>query len=96
MAYLWGHLEGDQPNGTFIKLPAGFKGKLHSTASTFRAVVIQGQIQYSETEAKTTAKNLVPGSYFGSKGDWTHHITADEDQETILYIRSEGSYQLLN
>ena len=44
LAYLWGNLQDGQPNGTFVRFPAGFNGKLQSHGSTFRAVVIQGQL----------------------------------------------------
>jgi len=44
VAYLWGSLQDGQSNGTFVKLPPGFAGKIHSQASTFRAVVIKGQL----------------------------------------------------
>ncbi len=66
LAYLWGNLQDDQSNGTFVKFPpTGFAGKIHSPSSTFRAVVIKGQLQYLGANVKT----LDPGSYFGSKGE---------------------------
>ena len=87
LAYLWGSLKGNEANGTFIKLPAGFQGTLHSHASTFRVVVIQGQL-------KTSDKVLGPGSYVGSKGERKHQIAAQKDQDVVLYVRSEGAYEL--
>ncbi len=53
VAYLWGNLQDGQSNGTFVKLPAGFTGKIHSHGSTFRAVVIKGQPQYLGVDVKT-------------------------------------------
>ena len=61
VAYLWGNPQDGQANGTFIKLPAGFTGKIHSHGSTFRAVVIKGQPQYLGADVKA----LEPGSYGG-------------------------------
>ncbi len=91
LAYLWGSLQEGQSNGTFIKLPPGFTGKISSNASSFRAVVIKGQLQYLRADSTT----LKPGSYFGSQGELTHRISSQIDQETILYIRTEGEYKLL-
>ena len=90
LAYLWGNLQGDQSNGTFVKLPAGFSGKIHSHASTFRAVVIKGQLQYRGANVKT----LEPGSYFSSEGEWVHQISSKAGDEVIIYVRSEGKYEL--
>lgn len=90
LAYLWGNMSGDQSNGTFIKLPAGLTGKIRSPGSTLRAVVIQGKPRYLGAEVKI----LEPGSYFGSRGEWTHEIVSKADEESILYVRSEGTYEL--
>ena len=89
LAYLWGNLQGDQSNGTFVKLPAGFTGKIHSHASTLRAVVITGQLQYIGSNVKT----LDPGSYFGSERGWVHQISSKAVAESIIYVRSEGKYE---
>lgn len=91
VAYLWGHLADGQSNGRFIKLPAGFNGKIHSQASVFRAVVIAGQAKYlSDTE-----KLLNPGSYFGSTGKAVHSIASSEAGQTIIYIRTDGTYDVI-
>ena len=91
VAYLWGKLEGNQPNGMFIKLPAGFKGAIHSKGDTFRAVVISGEVSYSDAKTKL----LDPGSYFGSHGEWKHAVVASSKTETVLYVRSEGGYRVV-
>lgn len=90
LAYLWGNLQGDQSNGTFVKLSAGFMGKIHSHASTFRAVVIKGQLQHTGA----TVKTLEPGSYFSSEGEWVHQISPKAEEDSIIYVRSEGYYEL--
>ena len=90
IAYLWGKLQEGESNGTFIKLPAGFNGKITSHGSTFRAVVIKGQPQYLGTAVKT----LDPGSYFGSTGEATHPISSSKDNESIIYIRTNGKYKI--
>ncbi len=90
MAYLWGSLEDGRSNGTFIKLQPGFEGAIHSKASTFRAVVIEGRPQLQQEDTHT----LEPGSYFGSSGDAVHPIASDPTQETVIYIRTDGPYEI--
>ncbi len=86
IAYLWGNLQDGHSNGVFIKLPAGFEGKIHSHSLTFRAVVIQGQLQYLEADVKI----MKPGSYFGSMGESVHQIASKAGEESIIYVRTNG------
>ncbi len=88
IAYLWGNLEKGQSNGTFLKLPASFKGMIESKGESFHGVVIEGKPQY----LGATPKVMEPGSYFGSQGDATHPVASDAKDETILYIRTNGPY----
>ncbi|MBT8119891.1 MAG: DUF4437 domain-containing protein [Gammaproteobacteria bacterium] len=90
LAYLWGKLDDGQSNGTFIKLPAGFSGKIHSHGSVFRAVVIKGQARRG-----TDDRTLDPGSYFGSEGETVHPISSKEGEEVIIYVRTDGSYDVV-
>ncbi|ELP30444.1 hypothetical protein RBSWK_05706 [Rhodopirellula baltica SWK14] len=91
ITFLWGRPAADQVSGTLVKLPAGFTGKIMTAASTFRAVVIRGQL-HLHLEGKDKIAALVPGSYFGSEGEATHAIATDE--ETIVYVRTEGTYRV--
>lgn len=91
VAYLWGKLQDGQSNGTFVRLPAGFTGKIHSYGSIFRAVVIKGQPQYLGNDVKT----LEPGSYFGSKGETAHRLSSKQGAESTLYIRTDGRYEVV-
>ena len=90
LAYLWGNPQGVQSNGTFVKLPAGFTGEIHSSGSTFHAVVIKGQLQYRGANVKT----LEPGSYFSSEGEWVHQVSSNAGAESIIYVRTKGKYDL--
>ena len=90
LAYLWGNPEGDQTNGTFVKLPSGFQGEIHTVASVFRAVVIKGQLKCTGDKVW----NLLPGSYFYSSGKWAHQLSANAGDEVILYVRTKGQYRL--
>ena len=90
LAYLWGSLRDGQSNGTFVKLPAGFIGRIYSHGGTFRAVVIKGQPQYLGTETRI----LEPGSYFGSKGESVHQISSNGGEQSIIYVRTDGRYDV--
>lgn len=91
VAFLW---ENDQGNGTLIKLPDGFMGKIRSQGSSFRAVVIQGQVGY-QMPGETEAKTMEQGSYFGSKGESVHQISSKAGVESIIYIRTDGKFEIL-
>lgn len=91
VAYLWGDLKDGQSNGTFVKLPTGFTGKIHSHGSTFRGVVIKGQPQYLGADDKI----LEPGSYFGSSGKTVHQISSKAGEESIIYVHTDGKYEVL-
>lgn len=91
VAFLWGSLEAGQSNGSFIKLPVGFKGSIHSHGSTFRAVVITGQPEY---QLLGDAKVMDPGSYFGAGGAAVHPLSCAAD-ESIVYIRTNGTYEVI-
>lgn len=93
IAYLWGDTGPGEMNGTFLKLPAGFTGKIMSAGSVFRAVVIKGLPQY--TVSKTDMKTLEPGSYFSSMGGTAaHQIASTIREETLLYVRTNGTYKV--
>jgi hypothetical protein len=94
VAFLWGKPQNGQLNGTLVKLPAGFTGKIKSHGSTFRAVVIKGQPQY-QVPGETVAKTLEPGSYFGSKGESVHQVTSKVGEESIIYVRTDGKFNVI-
>lgn len=90
-AYLWGNLQEGNLNGSFIKLPAGFTGRIESRGSTFHVVVIKGLITYFDADIKA----LDPGSYFGSDEDTTHKISSAAEEASILYIRTNAPYKVI-
>jgi hypothetical protein len=94
VAFLWGNPQDDQLNGTLIKLPAGFTGKIDSQGSTFRAVVIKGQPLY-QVPGETDVKTLEPGSYFSSKGESVHQVSSEAGEESIIYVRADGKYEVI-
>lgn len=72
-----------------LNIPAGSKLTLNTGAPEFRAVVIGGALDYAFNHED---KNLTPGSYFSSRDSHQHVFTTTQD--TQLYIRSNGQYQL--
>lgn len=93
MAYLWGSVEENEKNGTFVKLPSGYGGELSTSAPMMRAVTIQGRASI-QLSGESDTHSLDPGSYFGSKGEAAHRLSCDSDEECILYLHTEGKYQL--
>jgi len=95
VAYLWGDTQDGKLNGTLIRLAAGFTGKINSTGSDFRAVVIKGLPQYKLTEVDI--KTLEPGSYFSSMGAAAEHsIVSKTEKETVIYVRTNGKYKVIS
>ncbi len=90
LAYLFGNPNDDQPNGSYVKLPAGFSGTIKSNGKTFRAVVIEGQ---TSIKAGDETKSLLAGSYFGSDGEASHQVSCDA--ECLVYVRSEGKFEVI-
>jgi hypothetical protein len=94
-AFLWGDRQDGQLNGSLVKLPAGFAGRINSSGSTFRAVVINGRLRY-QVQGETGAKTLDPGSYFSSKGASVRQIASQGGEESIIYIRTDGRYDIVS
>ena len=83
VAFLWGNPQDDQLNGTLVKLPAGFTGKIRNHGSTFHAVVIQGRPKH-RVPGETDIKTMEPGSYFSSKVESAHHVSPEAGEESSL------------
>ncbi|MGB5354971.1 MAG: DUF4437 domain-containing protein [Woeseia sp.] len=90
VAYLWGIFGGNGWNGSFVKLPSGFEGILESQGDSLHSVVIRGRVNYW----RDGAIGLTPGSYFGAQGQAEHRISSAVGGESIIYIRTNGVYQL--
>jgi len=94
VAFLWGNPQDGQMNGTLLKLPTGFTGKIRNQGSTFRAVVIQGRPNYQLSD-KSDAQPLEPGSYFGSEGSSVHRVSCEIKKDCIVYVRTEGRLDIV-
>ena len=94
IAFLWGSPREGLLNGSFVKLPEGFSGKIQSLGEALNAVVIKGQPSY-QTPETSEPQVLQPGSYFGSRGKTaTHLISCKLQDECILYLRMKGRFKL--
>ena len=78
-----------------LKLPAGFTGKINSHGLSFRAVVIEGQVQY-QMPNEAEAKVLEPGSFFSSKGESVHDVSSNVSEENVLYVRTDGVFEVVS
>ncbi|MEM7510428.1 MAG: DUF4437 domain-containing protein [Bacteroidota bacterium] len=97
-AYLWGSPQEEKLHGTMLKLPNGFRGNILSDSNEFHAVVIQGSLHYylagESPAAKATSNTLAPGSYFGSEGKATHHVSTSPNDACTIYIRTKGKVEI--
>jgi len=88
IAYLWESPE--QASGSFVKLPAGFKGTIEND-NGLKTVIVKGKATYQWSNEKTKT-DLSPSSFFSSKTKGKHMINAVT--EVILYINSTGRYSV--
>ncbi|MEM9299085.1 MAG: DUF4437 domain-containing protein [Bacteroidota bacterium] len=95
VSFLWGERAEGQFNGTMIMLPKGFDGQIHSDGKLFKAVIIQGQVAHLSEDLDRATK-LIPGSYFGAEGKAIHPISSDLQQETLIYVRTNGKMKIIS
>lgn len=94
VTFLWGTPQEGQLNGSLIKLPPDFRGAIKSQGENFRVVIIQGAAHYQVSKAEV--KSLEPGSYFSSTGGAAvHRVSSKASEETILYVRTNGPYDIV-
>lgn len=94
IAFLWGVVEAGQRNGTFLKLPKGYKAKVQGGEAWLRGVLIKGQLSHQSSSDQSNTAVLDPGSYFGATEGAAHHITCTDEAGCTLYVSTKGTYQL--
>lgn len=92
-AFLWGTHQENKLRASLIKLPKGFEGYIKNLSSNFRAVVIKGTLAH-QINGNKFIRLLEKGSYFGAKKDALHTIMVKDDDEAILYVRSNGNFEI--
>ncbi len=93
VAFLWGNVNKNTQNGSFLKLPSGHSVKLRGNDAWLRAVLIAGQLIHTSSDV---ARHLTPGSYFAGKGKAEHTMSCKEGDECLIYVRTRGRYALAN
>lgn len=91
--FLWGNHQDEELRATLVKLPAGYKGEIKNLSDNFRAVVITGTIAHQVKDSKYI-NLLEAGSYFGAKKDATHTINVKDDEEAVIYMRTNGEFEV--
>jgi uncharacterized protein YaiE (UPF0345 family) len=56
--------------------------------------VIKGQPQH-QVPGETDVKTLEPGSYFSSMGESMHQVSSEAGEESIMYVRTDGKYDVI-
>ena len=90
VAFLW---ENKTLTGNLIKLFPEFDGEVITNGEQFHAIIITGEIDYFMPES-SEMKPLDPGSYFTSAGKSKHRIQNLNDTEAIIYIRTDGIFNI--
>ncbi|GAA6205957.1 DUF4437 domain-containing protein [Thalassotalea sp. SU-HH00458] len=93
ISYLWQNIKATNSAGYLIKLAKNAKYKISTTASEFRAVIIQGDVDYTSKET-SQVKSLRSSSYFSSSDTFVHNIKTAK--ETIIYVRSNGEFNFVS
>ena len=86
VSFLW---EKNETQGMFLKVPAGFEGKIFSIGNEFRAIVIDGALDYS-LPGDEKSNELNPGSCFSSLNKAIHSIANTTEKEVLLYLKMDG------
>ena len=90
VAYLWGQPQGDAPHGVFLRWPAGSAVRIESHTTSLRAVVVSGGLR-----VQPEGEPLQPGSLVAWEGGGAQQLASGPDQEVVLYVRAEGSYEVV-
>ncbi|TMO26255.1 hypothetical protein CWC30_03950 [Pseudoalteromonas sp. S4741] len=53
---------------------------------------MKGKIAY---QTQSSLKALKPGSYFGSNGLHAHQLSFNDDDESFIYVRSDGEFDII-
>ena len=77
----------------FVKLPKGYRAKIETSGTVLHSVVIKGELSYTMPQNKEV-KILDTGSYFGATDQAIHTLANNAEEETILYIRTNGEIRV--
>lgn len=95
VSFLWGSPRDGEINGTFVKLPSDYSGRLVTNGEETKAVLITGLLKHGAGDL-AQERSLEVGSYFGSEGEVEHELTCESEEECIIYIRTTGTYRIVD
>lgn len=92
MAPLWGDASS-QPNGMFVKIPAGNQTVWHIHKSDFQAVVLAGTVTH--TQSGQDPLTLPVGAWVWQPGGYKHAETCNAGgADCILYVSHAGGFMV--
>ncbi|OED36209.1 hypothetical protein AB834_03185 [PVC group bacterium (ex Bugula neritina AB1)] len=90
IAFLWGKITKNDSNGTLLKLPSFFSGKIINKTGDLHIIVIKGKVGSRKFKRQT----LSDKSYFYVKKGTSLPIENLLAEESWIYIRSKGKYKV--
>ena len=89
MSVLWGDYKKG-PFGMLLKQPGGFESGMHTHASDYYGVLVQGTWIHTVEGDTRTPKELTPGSYVFQPAWQYHNEKFLGDEDCIVYIHQLG------
>jgi hypothetical protein len=89
MCVLWGDSKKG-PFGMLLKLPGGFDGGMHTHATDYHAVCVQGTWIHTVEGDSSAPKELTPGSYVMQPAWQFHDDKCKGPEDCIVYIHQLG------
>jgi quercetin dioxygenase-like cupin family protein len=89
VSVLWGD-DKKGPFGMLLKLPGGFEGGMHTHASDYHAVLVQGTWVHTVEGDSSAPKELTPGSYVFQPAWQFHNEEFKGPGDCIVYIHQLG------
>ncbi len=86
-------METDGLKSLFVKLPKEYNGVIETDGTVLHSVVIKGELNYVLPQNDET-KILDLGSYFGSTDNTIHNISNNSENETVIYVRTNGNLKV--
>src|SRR5215475_12504424 len=78
------------PHGTFIKMPAGYGGHVHTHSDDYWAVVVSGAMVNKKPDGPDVP--LAAGSYYFQKGGEPHVTKCLSPNGCIFFVNQNGKF----
>ena len=89
ISVLWGDYNKG-PFGMLLKQPGGLEGPMHTHASDYHAVLVQGTWIHTVEGDSSAPKELTPGSYVMQPAWQYHNEKFKGSEDCIVYIHQLG------